>query len=107
MSMEIASFGRIKVYKCKSGYIIHNTEYPFNTREEKWHTHINKKGMALIIAKNVYECLTPKTRNYYLLISHIRLSDNEEYIAKIQHLIDVHNRNKKNKFHNRGGRKVG
>lgn len=56
---------------------------------EKAHTHIKSKMVARTIKNNVMYNRFPKTRNQYLLTSHIRVSNNENYIKKIEQLIDT------------------
>lgn len=51
------------------------------------HTHIKSKMVARTIRNNVMYDRFPKTRNEYLLTSHIRVSNNESYIKKIEQLI--------------------
>ncbi|MCT4564685.1 MAG: hypothetical protein N4A68_10310 [Maledivibacter sp.] len=54
---------------------------------EKAHTHIKSKMVARTIKTNVMYNRFPKTRNQYLLTSHIRVSNNENYIKKIEQLL--------------------
>jgi len=56
---------------------------------EKAHTHIRSKMIAKTIKNNVLHDRFPKTRNEYLLTSHIRVSSNENYIKKIEQLINT------------------
>lgn len=82
--------------KGKIGYIVHNTKKPF----EIGHTHLNSFGMAKVMINNVINKKNPKTNNIYLLESHIRLSDDEKYIAYIKHLIEA-KKCKKDEYFNR------
>jgi len=52
------------------------------------HTHIQKKGVAFVVKRNVERNLIPKTKSVWLLESHIRVSSNEDYISMVQTKID-------------------
>lgn len=82
--------------KGRTGYIIHNTNKPF----EKGHSHLKSFEMAKVIINNVIYEKKPKTSNIYLLESHIRLSESDKYISYIKHLIEVKKR-KKDEYINR------
>ncbi|SKC49174.1 hypothetical protein [Maledivibacter halophilus] len=64
------------------------------------HTHIKNKMVAKTIKTNVMYNRFPKTRNQYLLTSHIRVSNNENYIKKIQQLINTRNNKGKQQYIN-------
>lgn len=76
--------------KGKIGYIIHNTNKPF----EKGHSHLKSFEMAKVIINNVICEKKPKTSNIYLLESHIRLSNSGKYINYINGLIEIKKRKK-------------
>lgn len=67
----------------KIGYIAYNT----NKEWEDGHTHLESFNMAKTIIDNVIKHKKPKTKNVYLLYSHIRLSDDISYINFIQSVI--------------------
>ena len=71
--------------KGKTGYIIHNTKKPF----KEGHSHLKSFEMSKVIINNVILKKTPKTSNMYLLESHIRLSDDKQYISYIKGLMEV------------------
>ena len=73
----------------KIGYIAYNT----NKEWEDGHTHLESFNMAKTMIDNVIRHKKPKTKNIYLLNSHIRLSDDPKYIRFINDII----RAKKNK----------
>ena len=77
----------------KIGYIAYNTRKEW----EEGHTHLESFNMAKTIIDNVIKHKKPKTKNVYLLQSHIRLTDDPSYVRFINELMDA----KKNK------RKVG
>lgn len=83
--------------KNKIGYIIHNTNLPF----EKAHTHLNSYKMAKTIIDNCLKKKRPKTNNLYLLSSHARVSDDEKYIKMINELIDAKKSKGKQTYRNR------
>ena len=76
-----------------------------NMRQEfKYHTHVESIGVAKTICKNVVDKKFPKTRNHWLLISHIRVSDDPNYTNKIEELLDVRRNKGKKYFYNISGR---
>ncbi len=67
----------------KVGYIAYNTHKEW----EEGHTHLESFNMAKTVIDNVIKHKKPKTKNVYLLYSHIRLSDDPSYIKFIDSLI--------------------
>lgn len=67
---------------------------------EKSHTHIKSKPVAKTIKNNVLHCRFPKTRNEYLLTSHIRISSNDNYINKIKELLKTRKNKSNQKYIN-------
>ena len=72
------------IYKTSRGYVVHNTDYDFKDK----HTHISNYNVAKQIIRNLLHRTIPRTHNRYLLISHIRLSDNDTYTNMIKELMD-------------------
>ena len=86
---EKGSFIVLKVKsRNKVGYIACNTKKIF---KDGGHTHLNSLRMAKTIIDNVINKRTPKTKNIYLLESHIRLSNDEKYNRYIEDLIVARN----------------
>jgi hypothetical protein len=75
--------------KHKNEFIVWNTLKPFSENGKKGHGHIPSLKMAKTICYNVADNKFPKSRDHYILISHIRCSNDEEYISKIEQLLDV------------------
>lgn len=76
----------LEVHSCGSvGFIAYNT----NKEWEGGHTHLSSFDMAKTIISNVIQHKKPKTNNIYLMRSHIRISDDEQYIKYIDELIKV------------------
>lgn len=73
---------RIKRSRYNGTFIVYNP-----TNFEK-HTHIQKLEVAYVVKRNVERNLLPKTNSIWLLESHIRVSDNEDYIEMVQFKID-------------------
>ena len=73
----------------KIGYIAYNTRKEW----EEGHTHLESFNMAKTIIDNVIKHKKPKTKNLYLLQSHIRLTDDPSYVKFINEL----EKKKKNK----------
>lgn len=86
----------------KDNYIIINTRKRF----DKGHTHLNNYSQVLYVIDCVNKKKIPKNFNTYLLVSLLRLTDDEEYAEKVQSLIDVRKqKGKKAPYVNQGGRK--
>ena len=86
---ENGSFIVLKVKsRNKVGYIACNTKKIF---KDGGHTDLNSLRMAKTIIDNVINKRTPKTKNIYLLESHIRLSNDEKYNRYIEDLIVARN----------------
>lgn len=95
---ELDKFIILKVYnRNKTGFIVYNTNKDWGCG----HTHINTFNMAKTIISNVYRKQLPKTKNAYLLESHIRISDNEGYINRVKHIIHIRENKTKDKYINR------
>ena len=80
----------------KIGYIAYNTRKEW----EDGHTHLESFNMAKTIIDNVIKHKKPKTKNLYLLQSHIRLTDNPSYVKFINELIDAKKNRRKINYHN-------
>lgn len=81
----------------KKGYVVYNTTGPF----EKSHTHLRSFSMAKTVIDNCIRKKMPKTRNLYLLSSHIRISTDDKYINMIEELIEVKESKDKLKYRNK------
>ena len=80
----------------KIGYIAYNTKKEW----EEGHTHLESFNMAKTIIDNVIKHKKPKTKNLYLLQSHIRLTDNPSYVKFINEIIDAKKNKRKSNYHN-------
>ena len=68
-------------------FIAHNTKHKFIDWEKKHHTHINNFNTAkYIINLAMYSSLPEKKVSNYILDSIIRISDDKEYIKKLEEL---------------------
>lgn len=95
---EKEEFIILKVHSGKKiGYIVYNT----NKEWENGHTHLDSFDMAKTIISNVMKHKKPKTSNMYLIKSHIRLSNDPEYIKFIEELIEVKKSKNKQVYRNR------
>lgn len=74
------------IYRLKPGaFIVHNTRKPF----ESGHTHINNYNTAKYVIDMSCNKLIPKKHlSRYLIQSIIRISDDKDYIDKIQKLLE-------------------
>jgi len=60
----------------------------YNPNDFRKHTHILHLGIAHVVKRNVERNLIPRTNSIWLLESHIRVSNNTNYIAAVQAKID-------------------
>lgn len=85
MGRQVYQEGSYKVYRVGNNYIVHNSRQVFNQA----HTHVR----TLNTAKKVIYCtlhkIIPRTFPEYLLVSLIRVSDDDHYQAQIESLIEV------------------
>ena len=86
----------------RKGYIIHNTNKPFS----EGHTHLKSLDMAKVIINNVITGKVPKTKNEYLLISHIRIAEEKRYINSIEKLIETRKNKSNQNYYNSNSKKV-
>ena len=80
----------------KIGYIAYNTRKEW----EEGHTHLESFNMAKTIIDNVIKHKKPKTKNLYLLQSHIRLTDDPSYVKFINELVDAKKSKRKSSYRN-------
>ena len=80
----------------KIGYIAYNTRKEW----EEGHTHLESFNMAKTISDNVIKHKKPKTKNLYLLQSHIRLTDDPSYVKFINELVDAKKNKRKSSYRN-------
>ncbi len=91
------------IFQVKDGYIVYNTKKDF----QEGHTHLKhfeaaKTAIDLVINKKV-----PKSTDGYYLNSLIRISIDENYIKKINELIEARDqKGKKDKYYNSGYKAV-
>ena len=83
---------------CYKGYFIDKTEHGYRICKEndnEIHTHLHNLQPSFKLIDNVVNRKIPRRCGVYYLESHIRLSDDENYIRKIEDYIKV----KKTKTH--------
>lgn len=85
MGMQVYQEGTFKIYRAGHNYIVHNAQFDF--KEKHSHVHSFHQGKKLIHC--VKKKTIPRSFNFYLLTSLIRISGDEAYIQKVQSLIDV------------------
>lgn len=83
------------VFRVNDGFVIHNTNKEF----ENGHTHIENFNTAKHVIDLVSHKSLPHHLSRYLLISLMRLSDDQEYIVKVNELLS--NKKKKQPYVNR------
>ena len=88
------------ILKVKSGKKIGYNAYNTRKEWEEGQTHLESFIMAKTIIDNVIKHKKPKTKNLYLLQSHIRLTDDPSYVRFINELIDAKKNKRKYSYHN-------
>ena len=73
---------KIKKSHFDESYIVYN---PLDFSK---HTHVQQRGIAFVVKRNVERNILPKTNSVWLLESHIRVSDDAHYIDMVQAKID-------------------
>lgn len=81
----------------KKGYVVYNRDKDF----DEGHSHIYGFNVAKTVIDNCIRKKMPKTRNLYLLSSHIRISTDDKYINMIEELIKVKRDKGKQVYRNR------
>ena len=84
------------ILKVKRGYIVYNTKKSF----EDGHTHLQSFEMSKTIIDNNIRKRRPKTKNIYLIESHIRVTDDSKYKQLLEGLIEVKKDKTKEKKYN-------
>lgn len=72
------------VLQVKRGYVVYNQNKTF----KEGHTHIKSYNMTKTIIDNCINRKRPKTKNTYLIESHIRLSRDCKYINQLKELLE-------------------
>ncbi len=85
MGNQVYQDGNFKVYRAGHHFIVHNAQYPFVEK----HTHVKSYKQALKLIKCARFREIPRSLSAYLLISLIRLTDDEEYTYKLEELVEV------------------
>ena len=98
MGMQVYQEGSYKIYRAGHNYIVHNAQYDFKEK----HSHVHTFQIAKKLIHCVNHRIIPKSFNFYLLVSLTRISDDEDYIAKVESLIEVRKqKGKKQQYCNR------
>ena len=98
MGMQVYQEGTFKIYRAGHNYIVHNAQYEFKEK----HSHVHNFQIAKKLIHCVKHRIIPRSFNFYLLTSLTRISDDEDYIAKVESLIEVRKRKgKKQQYCNR------
>lgn len=85
-----------KILMVRGKYIIHNTSKPF----EIGHTHLKSYRMAKGMVDYCINKQIPNVTNNYLIISAIRLSDDEEYTERLYKVLELRRERAKNRYYN-------
>ena len=82
------------ILRVRNGYIVYNTNKVFSGV----HTHLRRFSMAKTLIDNCIKHKRPKTNNPYVITSHIRVSDDDKYIMKLEQLLEVKKASHKDKY---------
>ena len=96
-SEKVYEKAQYMIISVSNGFIVYNTNKPF----EDGHTHLHSFSMAKTIIDNCIKKRKPRTNNIYLLTSHIRVTDDEEYAKFIRELIHAKKSKQKQTYRNR------
>lgn len=94
-------YRNFNIDKTDSGYRISKCDNP------EMHTHLRNKSPAFRLIDNVLANRIPRRCKTYYLQSHIRLSDNPEYIRHIEDYINVKQNKSKQYYYNPSRKKSG
>lgn len=70
------------VWKANGGYVVYNTLKPFKSG----HTHLKSKKRVVEVIDNSIDYHFPLHWSNYFIISMIRLTTNERFKCKLEHL---------------------
>lgn len=85
MGRQVYQEGKFKVYRAGNNFIVHNSKHLFNES----HTHVRTLNTAKRIIFCTKRKIIPKTFPEYLLYSLVRVSDDTQFKAQIETLIEV------------------
>lgn len=80
MREVIYARGNFVMVRKRYGFIVINTKKPFKTG----HTHVRSEYVGRVIIDNVRKGVLPKSHNTKLIVSHIRVSKDREYIRQLE-----------------------
>ncbi|CAH2211852.1 hypothetical protein [Tepidibacter aestuarii] len=85
------------IFPIKKGYVVYNLKKDFSNG----HTHLRNFNSAKMAIDLVVNKKIPKSTNFYYLTSLIRISQDEDYINKIEELIETRkSKGKKKSYYN-------
>lgn len=85
------------VYGMDEGYIIHNTKKPF----EQGHSHVYRLTSCKYLIDLCIHSSIPHHLNRYFLVTLKRISNDEDYIAKIDGLLESKDNKSHDRFYNK------
>lgn len=71
------------IIKVKNGYVVYNSKKEF----KEGHTHLKNYNMCKVLIDNLIKRKIPRTDNVYILTSHIRVSNDQDYNEEIKQMI--------------------
>lgn len=99
---KVDQIGPIVIYQHRNGhFILHNTKKSFN----KGHTHLKSRQRSYEVAENVIKKHFPLHWSNYFIESMIRLTTDEKFIERLEHLRET--RKGKDKYYYYYNRKGG
>lgn len=98
---QVATIGHFKIYHADDGYVVHNP-----TMDGYAHSHISNIKSARWVFNLSMHKRVPNRMPKYLLISLLRVNNDEDYCRKIQDMISAKSKKKDMYFNsNKGVRK--
>ena len=73
------------ILRVRNGYIVYNNNKVFS----EGHTHLKSFAMAKNLIDNCIKNKSQKTNNKYVIMSNIRVEDDDRYIMKIEKILEV------------------
>ncbi|MFL0251130.1 hypothetical protein ACJDT4_11905 [Clostridium neuense] len=86
--MQVYQRNQYKIYRVGDNFIVHNSKYRFSDK----HTHLKNFKQAKNLIYFVLNKKVPRWVSFYYLKSLIRVSDDDEYITKVNKVIEIKKR---------------
>lgn len=85
MGRQIYQASGFKVYRAGNDYIVHHAKYEFDEK----HSHLKTLNLAKQVIHYLKSRTVPRTQSDYVLVSLLRLSDDDHYKSQIGQLMET------------------